>query len=101
MGSYVSFGEQLKFPLGPLIDQILKKRCHGKCFEMKKLGSTNMDIGISGVTTVLTMTFLSIDNRNDLPKVSYSTALDIYVGKYIASIISTLRVCIAISGTRV
>ena len=36
----------------------------------------------TGVTTVLTMTFLSIDNRTDLPKVSYSTALDIFVGKY-------------------
>ncbi len=35
-----------------------------------------------GVTTVLTMTFLALDNRTDLPKVSYSTALDIFVGKF-------------------
>ena len=33
----------------------------------------------SGTTTVLTMTFLGIDNRQDLPKVSYATALDIFV----------------------
>lgn len=32
-----------------------------------------------GVTTVLTMTFLGLDNRTDLPKVSYSTALDLYL----------------------
>ena len=35
---------------------------------------------VAGVTTVLTMAFLAIDNRRDLPKVSYSTALDYFVG---------------------
>ncbi|GAB6027320.1 hypothetical protein CHUAL_001603 [Chamberlinius hualienensis] len=32
-----------------------------------------------GVTTILTMTFLGLDSRNDLPKVSYSTALDLFI----------------------
>ncbi|ESP02212.1 hypothetical protein LOTGIDRAFT_157371 [Lottia gigantea] len=32
-----------------------------------------------GTTTVLTMTFLALDSRDDLPRVSYSTALDVYV----------------------
>ncbi|XP_022258400.1 gamma-aminobutyric acid receptor alpha-like [Limulus polyphemus] len=32
-----------------------------------------------GVTTVLTMTFLGLESRNDLPRVSYCTALDYYV----------------------
>ncbi|KAK0052506.1 gamma-aminobutyric acid receptor subunit alpha-6, partial [Biomphalaria pfeifferi] len=30
-------------------------------------------------TTMLTMTFLVLDSRNDLPRVAYSTALDVYV----------------------
>ncbi len=34
----------------------------------------------SGITTVLTLAFLSVDNRVDLPVVSYSTALDYFVG---------------------
>ncbi|KAH7969296.1 hypothetical protein HPB52_016585 [Rhipicephalus sanguineus] len=32
-----------------------------------------------GVTTILTMTFLALESRNDLPKVPYCTALDYYV----------------------
>ncbi|KAK3855152.1 hypothetical protein Pcinc_038423 [Petrolisthes cinctipes] len=32
-----------------------------------------------GITTVLTMTFLGLEARTDLPKVPYSTALDIFV----------------------
>ncbi|CAG5131886.1 unnamed protein product, partial [Candidula unifasciata] len=32
-----------------------------------------------GSLTMLTMTFLVLDSRNDLPRVAYSTALDIYV----------------------
>ncbi|XP_059140166.1 gamma-aminobutyric acid receptor subunit alpha-6-like [Physella acuta] len=32
-----------------------------------------------GATTMLTMTFLVLDSRNDLPRVAYSTALDVYV----------------------
>ncbi|GFO09338.1 gamma-aminobutyric acid receptor subunit alpha-6 [Plakobranchus ocellatus] len=32
-----------------------------------------------GATTMLTMTFLVLDTRNDLPRVAYSTALDVYV----------------------
>lgn len=34
---------------------------------------------IAGVTTVLTMTFLGLEARKDLPKVPYSTALDLFV----------------------
>lgn len=33
----------------------------------------------TGITTVLTMTFLGLEARTDLPKVPYSTALDIFV----------------------
>uniref|UniRef100_A0A914UIF3 Uncharacterized protein n=1 Tax=Plectus sambesii TaxID=2011161 RepID=A0A914UIF3_9BILA len=32
-----------------------------------------------GVTSVLTLTFLSLDSRSDTPKVEYPTALDVYV----------------------
>lgn len=32
-----------------------------------------------GITTVLTMTFLGLEARTDLPKVSYPTALDFFV----------------------
>ncbi|XP_046372047.1 gamma-aminobutyric acid receptor alpha-like [Haliotis rufescens] len=32
-----------------------------------------------GTTTILTMTFLALENRDDLPHVAYYTALDIYV----------------------
>ena len=32
-----------------------------------------------GVTTVLTMTFLGLEARTDLPQVSYPTALDYFV----------------------
>ena len=37
-------------------------------------------LSITGVTVVLTMCFMNIDNRRDIPKVSYSTALDYFVG---------------------
>jgi hypothetical protein len=33
----------------------------------------------SGITTVLTMTFLGLEARTDLPKVGYPTALDFFV----------------------
>ena len=45
---------------------------------------------LSGVMTVLTMAFLGIDNRRDLPKVSYSTALDYFVGVCFAFILATI-----------
>uniref|UniRef100_A0A1I8HW25 Neur_chan_LBD domain-containing protein n=1 Tax=Macrostomum lignano TaxID=282301 RepID=A0A1I8HW25_9PLAT len=41
-------------------------------------------------TTVLTMTFLGMDNRQDLPRVSYGTALDWYVGMCFAQILATI-----------
>lgn len=36
------------------------------------------------------MAFLGIDNRRDLPKVSYSTALDYYVGTCFAFVLATI-----------
>lgn len=36
------------------------------------------------------MAFLGIDNRRDLPKVSYSTALDYFVGMCFAFILATI-----------
>uniref|UniRef100_A0A1I8FHA0 Gamma-aminobutyric acid receptor subunit alpha-6 n=1 Tax=Macrostomum lignano TaxID=282301 RepID=A0A1I8FHA0_9PLAT len=41
-------------------------------------------------TTVLTMTFLGMDNRQDLPRVNYGTALDWYVGMCFALILATI-----------
>lgn len=34
---------------------------------------------MTGSMTMLTMTYLALDSRDDLPRVTYSTALDIYV----------------------
>ena len=36
------------------------------------------------------MAFLGIENRRDLPKVSYSTALDYFVGACFASVLATI-----------
>lgn len=44
----------------------------------------------AGITTVLTMTFLGMDNRQDLPRVSYSTALDWFVAMCFAFILATI-----------
>ena len=44
----------------------------------------------SGITTVLTMAFLGLDTRRDLPKVSYSTALDYYVGTCFAFVLASI-----------
>ena len=43
-----------------------------------------------GVTVVLTMCFMNIDNRRDVPKVSYSTALDYYVGGSFTFVLATI-----------
>ncbi|KAK2169069.1 hypothetical protein LSH36_12g07026 [Paralvinella palmiformis] len=43
-----------------------------------------------GITTVLTMAFLGIENRRDLPKVSYSTALDYFVAVCFAFVLATI-----------
>ncbi len=45
---------------------------------------------VVGTTTVLTMTFLCIDNRQDLPKVAYSTALDIFVAVSFVFVLTTI-----------
>ena len=45
---------------------------------------------LSGTTTVLTMTFIGLDNRNDLPKVNYSTALDVYVAMCFVFVLATI-----------
>lgn len=38
-----------------------------------------VDVKYSGITTVLTMTFLGLEARKDLPEVPYPTALDIFL----------------------
>ncbi|XP_064637702.1 gamma-aminobutyric acid receptor alpha-like isoform X2 [Lineus longissimus] len=43
-----------------------------------------------GITTVLTMAFLGIDNRTNLPKVSYSTAIDWYLATCFAFVLATI-----------
>lgn len=43
-----------------------------------------------GITTVLTMTFLGLESRTDLPKVSYPTALDFFVFISFAFIFATI-----------
>ncbi|XP_061164588.1 gamma-aminobutyric acid receptor alpha-like [Saccostrea echinata] len=43
-----------------------------------------------GTTTVLTMTFLALDTRDELPRVSYATALDLYVSMCFIFVLSTL-----------
>ena len=45
---------------------------------------------ISGVTTVLTMTFLGLEARTDLPQVAYPTALDYFVFLSFMFIFSTV-----------
>ncbi|XP_064483347.1 gamma-aminobutyric acid receptor alpha-like [Ornithodoros turicata] len=43
-----------------------------------------------GVTTILTMTFLALESRNDLPKVAYCTALDFYVALGFGFVFATI-----------
>lgn len=45
---------------------------------------------ITGVTTVLTMTTLSISARNSLPKVAYATAMDWFIAVCYAFVFSAL-----------
>ena len=45
---------------------------------------------IKGITTVLTMTFLGLEARTDLPKVPYPTALDFFVFLSFAFIFATI-----------
>ena len=39
---------------------------------------------------MLTMTFIGLDNRNDLPKVNYTTALDVYVAMCFVFVLATI-----------
>lgn len=39
---------------------------------------------------MLTMTFLGLDSRNDLPKVSYSTALDSFMAISFSFVLATI-----------
>ncbi|KAL3310257.1 hypothetical protein Ciccas_011183 [Cichlidogyrus casuarinus] len=43
-----------------------------------------------GIMTVLTMVFMGMDNKKDLPRVPYSTALDVYVAACFAFILATI-----------
>lgn len=47
-------------------------------------------VSVSGITTVLTMTFLGLEARTDLPKVPYPTALDFFVFLSFAFIFATI-----------
>ena len=40
--------------------------------------------------TVLTMTFLGLESRSDLPRVSYTTALDIYIAMAFMFVLATM-----------
>ena len=40
--------------------------------------------------TVLTMTFLGLESRSDLPRVSYTTALDIYIAMAFFFVLATM-----------
>lgn len=40
--------------------------------------------------TVLTMTFLGLESRSDLPRVSYTTALDIYIAMAFVFVLATM-----------
>ena len=56
---------------------------HSSCL-VERLRSTYVNsvcphVCLSGVTTVLTMTFLGLEARTDLPQVPYPTALDYFV----------------------
>ncbi|CAF0790058.1 unnamed protein product [Didymodactylos carnosus] len=51
--------------------------------------ATNDRINL-GVTTVLTMAFIIIDGKKELPKISYVTALDYYLGVCFGFVFSTL-----------
>jgi gamma-aminobutyric acid receptor subunit alpha len=44
----------------------------------------------SGVTTVLTLIFVIIEGKKDLPKVSYATALDLFLAVCFIFVFSTL-----------
>ena len=51
-----------------------------------------------GITTVLTMTFLGLEARKDLPKVPYPTALDYFVFISFTYIFSTVvQVCLFVN----
>lgn len=45
---------------------------------------------LAGITTVLTMAFLGIETRRDLPKVSYSTALDHFLNICFAFVMASI-----------
>lgn len=51
---------------------------HEKLHQTFKSFSDTLRVSL-GITTVLTMTFLGLEARTDLPKVSYPTALDFFV----------------------
>jgi hypothetical protein len=51
---------------------------------------TVYNCSVTGITTVLTMTFLGLEARTDLPKVPYPTALDFFVFLSFAFIFATI-----------
>lgn len=59
-------------------------------FENARFDSIVALLFVSGITTVLTMTFLGLEARTDLPKVPYPTALDFFVFLSFAFIFATI-----------
>ena len=51
---------------------------------------SQISLSTAGVTTVLTMTFLGLEARTDLPQVAYPTALDYFVFLSFMFIFSTV-----------
>ena len=67
-----------------------KRTIHTGYKALKKKTDKKSLYNVVGTTTVLTMTFLGIDNRQDLPKVAYSTALDIFVAVSFVFVLTTI-----------
>ena len=55
-----------------------------------QLMETLFSLSLSGVTTVLTLIFIIIEGKKDLPKVSYVTALDCFLAVCFIFVFSTL-----------
>ena len=75
----------------------VSKHCKSKFFRFLLTREATSDRISLGITTVLTMTFLGLEARKDLPKVPYPTALDYFVFISFTYIFSTVvQVCISL-----
>ena len=72
----------------------VSKHCRSNFFRFCLTREATSDRISLGITTVLTMTFLGLEARKDLPKVPYPTALDYFVFISFTYIFSTVvQVC--------